>query len=46
MLSFIGEDCLLTFNEIVINTTLLHAVVLTASGTLNEEKNQEPGYRG
>lgn len=44
MLSF-TEDYLLIFNELFINTTLSHAVVLITPKTQIKGKNQELGYR-
>lgn len=44
MLSFM-EDYLLIFNELFINTTLFHSVVLITPKTRIKEKNQELGYR-
>lgn len=46
LLSFIGENYLVIFNEILfINIILFHVIVLVTPGTQNKEKNQESGYR-
>lgn len=46
LLSFIGENYLVIFNEMLfINIILFHVMVLVIPGTQNTEKNQESGSR-